>query len=328
MTHRAEPLGERLTLLRAASRNVLVGRRTAAERLKRIYVRSTVLGTYWADYRDAWLTPTRTDGLPDRVLDAGCGRGETLREFQRFKVPVDYYGVDLGVGDPTWEFRVSAVADLHRLPFRSGSFDKVICSQVLEHVDHPYVVLGELARVVRPGGRIFLSIPFVWHLHQEPYDRMRFTRHGIDFMVKSHGLVAEVVQPMGGYFTVLRYVLGSHSLVFGSLPPWLRAVAIPLSNAARIIDAYIGAPAAFALDHLDRDHKLTLGYFLDLIRPENQGESLATREAARRSDPYSCPACRADGPPLARGADAWACRGCGARYEVRSGVPVLTMPGV
>src|SRR5882757_784407 len=143
---------------------------TSLEKMKRFYLRATVLGSYWADHREAWLRPTRTDGQPDRVLDAGCGRGEILGEFKRFGVDVDYYGVDLGVGDPTWKFRVSAVADLHDLPFKSGSFDKIICSQVLEHVDDPQTVLGELGRVLRPGGRMYLSVPFLWHLHQEPFD--------------------------------------------------------------------------------------------------------------------------------------------------------------
>jgi SAM-dependent methyltransferase len=240
---------------------------TPFETFKRVATHATVLGTYWPDYRDAWLKPTRDDGVPDRVLDAGCGRGATRAEFKRFGIPVDYYGVDLGVGDPTWEFRVSAVADLHGLPFRSASFDKIICNQVLEHVDHPDVVLAELARVVRPGGRIFLSVPFIWHLHQEPYDRFRFSLHALEFMLKEHGLVADLIQPMGGYFSVLRYMLAFHSLVTDSWPPLLRAAARPLSWAARNIDSYVGGPLAFALDQLDRDRKLTLGYTLHISRP-------------------------------------------------------------
>lgn len=73
------------------------------QKLKRLYTRIYVLGTYWPDYRDGWLAPTRVDGHTDRVLDAGCGRGEIFEEFKRFGIPVDYYGVDLGVGDVTWE---------------------------------------------------------------------------------------------------------------------------------------------------------------------------------------------------------------------------------
>ena len=291
-----------------------------AQRLKRLYTHVYVLGSYWPDYRDAWLGPTHADGRPDRVLDAGCGQGEVLAEFKRFGVPVDYYGVDLAVGDPTWEFKVSAVADVRRLPFRDGSFDKVICNQVLEHVDEPDAVLGEFARVLRPGGRLFLSVPFVWHLHQEPYDRFRFSRNAVEYLADKHGLRADLILPMGGYFTVLRYLLTSHGLVTGGWrQPW-RAAAWLGDRLLRLIDRTVGAPLFYVLDQLDRERKLTLGYFLHLSRPGAAG-------AALPEDPYGCPACAADGPgPFLRRPAEWVCPRCSAAFPVRSGVPVLTLP--
>jgi ubiquinone/menaquinone biosynthesis C-methylase UbiE len=78
---------------------------TLYERLKRLHNHVYVLGTHWGDYREDWLKPTRSDGKPDRVLDAGCGQGEILTEFKRFSVPVDYHGVDLAVGERNWRYR-------------------------------------------------------------------------------------------------------------------------------------------------------------------------------------------------------------------------------
>ncbi|HKX30938.1 MAG TPA: class I SAM-dependent methyltransferase [Blastocatellia bacterium] len=288
-------------------------------KLKRLYTHMQVMGTYWPDYRDAWLSPVRKDGGPDRVLDAGCGQGEILSEFRRFGVPVDYYGVDLGVGDPSWEFKVSALADLHQLPFRSGSFDKIICNQVLEHLDEPDSALRELARVLRPGGRAFISVPFVWHLHQEPYDRYRFTRTALEYLIEKHGLKADLICPMGGYFSVLRYFINSHMLVSEWWPqPW-RTLTQLAGRLVKFLDRILIAPACYWLDQLDRDRKLTLGYFLHLSRPGAGSHPLP-------EDPYCCPRCVAlETRPLIRGAETWSCFHCATSFEVRAGVPVLTL---
>ena len=290
------------------------------QKLKRLYTHAQVLGTYWPDYRDAWIVPVRTDGRPDRVLDAGCGQGEILAEFRRFDVPVDYHGVDLGVGERDWKFQVSAIADLHRLPYKNGSFDKIICNQVLEHVDRPDDVLGELVRVLSPGGRLFLSVPFVWHLHQEPYDRFRFSLHALQYLLGKHALTVDLIQPMGGYFSVLRYVLSSHTLVTANLSrPW-NVLAGFFSRLYKYFDVVIVAPTCFCLDHLDRGKKLTLGYFVHL-------SSVGPINSEIPDDPHCCPRCFIDEPnKLVQGPDNWTCSRCRTIFPVLEGVPILTLP--
>jgi SAM-dependent methyltransferase/uncharacterized protein YbaR (Trm112 family) len=285
------------------------------ERLRRAYRRAFIVGTYWGDFQASFLAPTRADGRPDRVLDAGCGRGEVPALFRRYDVPLDYYGVDLAVGDPTWQFRVTAIADLHRLPFRDGSFDKVVCSQVLEHVDDPIRVFGELARVVRPGGRVFLSLPFIWHLHQEPFDRFRFSVHALRQMTEKYGMIEDEIRPMGGYFSTLRYLLNHGWTVWSQFPKPIAAVIRAIDRPRAIFDRWAIAPVAYALDQLDRSPKITLGYFIQLTKPGNMTEL--------PPDPYCCPECRQS---FVRLADSWTCSGCRASYAVSSGVPVLSPP--
>ena len=79
------------------------------------------------------------------MLDAGCGDAWIKSEFKRFNKPIDYYGIDLGIGD--------------------------------EDLEYPDKVFSEMARVVAPGGRIFLSVPQSFALHQRPYDYHRFTKY-------------------------------------------------------------------------------------------------------------------------------------------------------
>lgn len=263
-----------------------------------------------------WLTPTRSDGRPDRVLDAGCGEGNILTEFRRFGVEVDYYGVDLAVGDRDWSYRVSALADLHALPFKSSSFDKIICNQVLEHVDRPDEVLGQLVRVLRPGGSLFVSVPFVWHLHQEPHDRFRFSLHALNYLAARHGLAVVLIRPQGGYFSVIRYVLASHTLVMAQLPQPLRKLGELSNRLYKFIDFIAVAPICYFMDKLDHTRKLTLGYFLHLVRPGISEKSLP-------EDPYCCPLCSVVEPDLIRQSEEWICSQCGTCFQLTGGVPYL-----
>jgi SAM-dependent methyltransferase len=109
-----------------------------------------------------------------RILDIGCGTGRHVCEVFRwrsiFVVGADLHRRDLVEtrkrlalhrawgehGGGRWAL---SVADLMRLPFRSGSFDRIICSEVLEHIHDQEQALAELARVLRVGGRMAVSVP-------------------------------------------------------------------------------------------------------------------------------------------------------------------------
>jgi 2-polyprenyl-3-methyl-5-hydroxy-6-metoxy-1,4-benzoquinol methylase len=106
-----------------------------------------------------------------RVLDAGCGSGRHLCES--FRTPgVDVAGVDLKwddlskargflslmAGDREGRWLV-AQADVTSLPFSDGSFDVVICSEVLEHIEDNQTAVAELVRVLKPGGDLVVTVP-------------------------------------------------------------------------------------------------------------------------------------------------------------------------
>ena len=104
------------------------------------------------------------------VLDVGCGEGYLLRKAARKASLV--FGADLdesrlrgtreGLLDSCRSGRSPvgfAVADAQRLPFADASFDRVICTETLEHVVDAHRALRELARVLRPGGRLAVSVP-------------------------------------------------------------------------------------------------------------------------------------------------------------------------
>jgi SAM-dependent methyltransferase len=100
----------------------------------------------------------------DRVLDAGCGRGFYLNFLRALYPEVFTVGVELDL--PLLPVALAHVpgarvanANLYALPFPDGFFNKIICSEVMEHVTDDQRAMRELARVLAPGGTLGLSVP-------------------------------------------------------------------------------------------------------------------------------------------------------------------------
>jgi SAM-dependent methyltransferase len=127
---------------------------------------------------DEFLPELRGD-----VLDLGCGR----RPY-RDRVPATHF---VGVDVDTPLTRALAAADIfydgRTLPLADASFDGVLCSQVLEHVFTPEAFLREAGRVLRPGGRLVLTVPFVWDEHEQPQDYARYSSFGLRALLERTG---------------------------------------------------------------------------------------------------------------------------------------------
>lgn len=99
----------------------------------------------------------------ESVLDCGCGMGVYMMMMNRLR-DLNIVGVDGDVGRLEWaeregvDARLSRV-DIHKLPFAEASFDKVLMSEVLEHLSEDRVAMREVFRVLKPGGTLALSVP-------------------------------------------------------------------------------------------------------------------------------------------------------------------------
>jgi SAM-dependent methyltransferase len=135
-----------------------------------------------------------------RVLDAGAGECIYRPLFSRRR----YIAVDRAIGDGGWDYgHLDATADLGRLPFPDASFDWAICTETLEHLARPREALNEIRRILRPGGGIAISVPFLQPLHQEPHDYFRYTPHGLRAMLADAGFGSIQIETSGGYFALL-----------------------------------------------------------------------------------------------------------------------------
>jgi SAM-dependent methyltransferase len=121
--------------------------------------------------------------LSGRLLDVGCG----TKPYQALFAVDVYIGLDID----SEVSRKRGIADHHydgnTFPFVDASFDSVLCNQVLEHVFNPDEFLGEIVRVLRPGGKLLLTVPFVWDEHEQPYDYARYSSYGLHALLEKQG---------------------------------------------------------------------------------------------------------------------------------------------
>jgi SAM-dependent methyltransferase len=187
------------------------------------------------------LAPLR-GRLRGRVLNAGSGSRD-LSEF----VDGEIVNQDINAGLPG----VDIVSPLDAIPVDDAHFDVAICNAVLEHVRNPHEVMDELHRVLRPGGLLVLTVPFMQPEHLDPTDFQRYTIDGLQELVRRHGFDVESAEGLHSVYTTLAWItLEWHRVETGLirlalrrlLMPWLwrRALASdthahPLASAYRVL---------------------------------------------------------------------------------------------
>jgi SAM-dependent methyltransferase len=141
-----------------------------------------------------------------RVLEVGTGR---VRRRGRFRPPTALVERWLCV-DIDRARMPDVQADVERLPIAPAVFDVVVCLEVLEYVDDPAAALCEMRRVLRPGGTLVLSMPFM-HRGDSDHDYWRFTEPGLRHLLGQTGYRVVTIRAQGSALgvavSVLKYAL-------------------------------------------------------------------------------------------------------------------------
>ncbi len=124
-----------------------------------------------------------------------------------------YFAIDFGKVAKSYG-KLAAICNLENIPFQNGVFDMVLCTQVLEHLPEPKLVLIELNRTLKKGGKLWLTAPFFYEEHEKPYDFFRYTQFGLIYLLKSSGFILQELDWLEGFFGSFSYQLrvASHSI--------------------------------------------------------------------------------------------------------------------
>lgn len=192
-----------------------------------------------------------------RVIDIGCGTKpyeEILRHYVTEHVGLDH------AETPHDGANIDLPGTAYSIPADAGSFDSAICTAVMEHLEEPEQALRECHRVLRPGGVAIYSVPFIWHLHEEPRDFYRYSKHGIRYLFEKAGFSVLEVKPLSGFAVTFGQLL-VYNLYLHNRGPlrWLRIIdALGLTIQA----------GAYLMDRLHRSEQWTWMYMVAARKPE------------------------------------------------------------
>jgi SAM-dependent methyltransferase len=227
------------------------------------------------------LVRAAATGLPatSMMLDAGAGNTPYARFFRHLR----YESCDLY---PSQQVTHQWLCDVQHLPMEDERYDGILCVQVLDDLRDPQLAMDGFQRVLRPGGRVYLSVPMATRLHAEPHHYFQFTRYGIELLATRAGLQVEWITPRGGIFTHFAYL-------FRKLPAYMRRErrwnvqqqdSLALRAAAACWNGLCAGAALLAtpilsfvfpwllrpFDALDKSRAFTLGYNACLRKPRSE----------------------------------------------------------
>lgn len=147
------------------------------------------------------------------ILDAGAGESVYKKLFSH----CNYKAIDLAVGESRWNYaNLDYVGPLHEMPIEDDIFDTVLCTQVLEHLEWPRESVKEMHRVLKPGGKLYMTVPMAHPEHQTPYDFFRYTSYGLESICRHAGFHDIKITPFGGLWVRWAYELPRGLSIFPS----------------------------------------------------------------------------------------------------------------
>lgn len=132
------------------------------------------------------------------VLDLGGHKGRARGMFDIAAYPIEVVCVNI-----TSEKGADIVADAAAVALQDNRFDVVVCAELLEHVPDPKPVLAEAWRLLKPGGRLLITVPFLFHIHADPHDFGRYTDHYWKNVLAQISFTEIKIERQGGYYAVM-----------------------------------------------------------------------------------------------------------------------------
>ncbi len=255
-----------------------------------IFVQSPIY-PHWLDFRNLYRANALLYAeMKGDVLETGCGNAEVKREvLERYPTRIkSYLATDYSSWDEIFSVqtekmsrfgfltrllygkkkeaeRVDRVCDALKLPFPDATFDTYASFETLEHIDYPEQFFAEASRVLRKGGKMLVSVPFIYREHSEgtAVDYHRFTGSCLKKLAKDHSMKATRVFTYSYFGTAMAAFVNQYVV---------RKIAE--GNLIAKVIIFIGAPFIFILtnclgfliDSVDHDERFASHYHLIAVK--------------------------------------------------------------
>ncbi len=193
-----------------------------------------------------------------RLVDLGCGKAPLYAAYRPHVDSVTC--VDWGNSVHASPYLDVQTNLSERLPFDDGQFDTILLSDVLEHIADPGLLWDEMSRIVAPGGHVILNVPFMYCIHESPYDFYRYTGFALKRFAEIRGMAVTVLEPIGGGLEVLADTLAKHL-------QFVPVLGVPLARAVQGLVAWFGRTGPGRRVSQGSGRVMPLGYFMVARKP-------------------------------------------------------------
>ena len=188
-----------------------------------------------------------------KILDIGCGEKPYLEMISKYvdeHVGIDYKNT---LHDTS---NVDIIGTAYSIPNNDASFDTVLCTDVLEHLEEPSDAIAEAFRILKPGGYAIYTVPLFWHLHEQPRDFYRYTKYGLKYLFEKAGFGIVEIKSLSGFIVMMSQLLVYFLYKFrrgGKINP-LWWILPPIGHCIQSI--------AYCLNRFDNSEEFTIEYIV------------------------------------------------------------------
>jgi SAM-dependent methyltransferase len=175
--------------------------------------------------------------ISGHLLDIGCGTkpyAELLEPYVTKHIGVDH--------EATFhdQSNIDLFGTAYEIPAEDESFDSAVCTAVLEHLEEPEEAIQECFRVLKKDGIAIYSVPFIWHLHEEPRDFYRFTKYGLKHLFTKVGFEVVELKALSGFWVTFGQLFVYNIYRFNRGPlryiPIIPAIGLVIQGLSYILD--------------------------------------------------------------------------------------------
>lgn len=194
--------------------------------------------------------------LSGRLIDIGCGEKPYLEMLAPYVT--EHVGLD-HITTRHESHRIDVFGKADEIPAQDGAFNSAVCTAVLEHLEEPERALRECFRVLTQGGHAIYTVPFIWHLHEEPRDFFRFSKHGLRYLFEKVGFEIIEIKALSGFWVTFGqlFVYNLYRCNIGPLR-WFRLI--------DLLGLFLQA-GAYCLEKLDKSEQWTWMYLVVARKP-------------------------------------------------------------